>query len=452
MYEKTVLPNGIRILTEYIPYVRSVSIGFWYGAGSRHENEHNNGISHLIEHLTFKGTKNRTARQIAETFDSSGGQLNAFTSKEYTCYYARVLDNHFDLAVEVLGDMLLNSLFSEADLEKEKSVVLEEIKMYEDTPDELVHDLLAQAILDTHPLGRNILGTVASVTGISRQDVQAYLHERYTPDNLVVAAAGNVQHEAVVREVEKYFGAVGGKLGSAGDEVPVLRAQTLIRPKKTEQVHLCLGMPGIRRNDPRKYALYLLDVILGGGMSSRLFQELREERALVYSTYSYHVSYQETGLFTVYAGTSPGQVDKVLALVKDEFAKVKSGAVSEEEFRRAKEQLKGSLMLSLESTTNRMSRIAKSELFYERIQSPDEVIAQVDAVTLEELNGIAREILIEEQMTLAAIGPWKGTENGKSQESKPRPGKGKASGSKGKASGKKPAVPQNDIGWVERNV
>ncbi len=447
MYEKTVLPNGIRILTEYIPYVRSVSIGFWYGAGSKHENEHNNGISHLIEHLTFKGTKNRTARQIAETFDSSGGQLNAFTSKEYTCYYVRILDNHFDMAVEVLGDMLLNSLFSEADLEKEKSVVLEEIKMYEDTPDELVHDLLTQAILDQHPLGRNILGTVESVTGISRPDAMAYLKERYTPDNLVVAAAGNVRQDQVVKEVEKYFGGVGGKLAFSGDEIPVLHSQTLIRQKKTEQVHLCLGMPGIRRNDPRKYALYLLDVILGGGMSSRLFQELREERALVYSTYSYHVSYQETGLFTVYAGTSPGQVDKVLALMKEEFAKVRSGAVGEEEFRRAKEQLKGSLMLSLESTTNRMSRIAKSDLFYERILSPDEVTAQIDAVTMKDLNKIAGDILNEEMMTLAAIGPLKGTEPGKGKARVEKPGK-----TQGKTPRKKPVLPQNDIGWVERNV
>ncbi|MCL4514140.1 MAG: insulinase family protein [Firmicutes bacterium] len=447
MYEKTVLPNGIRILTEYIPYVRSVSIGFWYGAGSKHENEHNNGISHLIEHLTFKGTKNRTARQIAETFDSSGGQLNAFTSKEYTCYYARILDNHFDMAVEVLGDMLLNALFSEADLEKEKSVVLEEIKMYEDTPDELVHDLLTQAILDHHPLGRNILGTVESVTGISRPDVMAYLKERYTSDNLVVAAAGNVRQDQVVKEVEKYFGGVGGQLAFSGDEIPVLRSQTLIRQKKTEQVHLCLGMPGIRRNDPRKYALYLLDVILGGGMSSRLFQELREERALVYSTYSYHVSYQETGLFTVYAGTSPGQVDKVLALMKEEFAKVRSGAVGDEEFRRAKEQLKGSLMLSLESTTNRMSRIAKSDLFHERILSPDEVTAQIDAVTMADLNKIAGEILNEEMMTLAAIGPLKGAEpgKGKARVAKPRQ-------NQGKTPRKKPVLPQNDIGWVERNV
>ncbi len=407
MYQKTTLDNGIRVVTEHIPHVRSVALGFWFGVGARHEDATTNGLSHLIEHLMFKGTEKRSARQIAEEFDATGGQLNAYTSKEYTCYYARVLDKHLPMATEVLSDMMLHSRFAAEDLEKEKGVVQEEIKMYEDSPDEVVHDLFTQAILDGHPLGRNILGTSETVGRFSAEDLRDYLRQHYTPDNLVVAAAGNAEHAEVVAEVERHFRDFTGRRVKEGPPRWAASPRPVLRNKETEQVHLCLGVEGLRRNDPRKYSLFTLDVILGGGMSSRLFQELREERGLVYSTYSYHVCYQETGLFAIYAGMSPQNADQVVELVKEEFARVVADGVAGEELQRAKEQLKGSLVLSLESTASRMSRIAKSELFYERYDTPDELVAKVDAVTAQDVNALAKELLADDRITLAAIGPWK---------------------------------------------
>lgn len=406
MYQKTTLDNGIRVVTEFIPHVRSVALGFWFGVGARHEDARTNGLSHLIEHLMFKGTEQRSARQIAEQFDSTGGQLNAYTSKEYTCYYARVLDRHLPMATEVLCDMVLHSKFAVEDLEKEKGVVLEEIKMYEDSPDEMVHDLFTQAILDGHPLGRNILGTADTVSGFTRDDLLAYLRSHYTPDNLVVAAAGHAEHDEVVAEVERHFRGLQGRRPEQREPRWAASPRPVLRSKDTEQVHLCLGVEGLKRNDPRKYSLFTLDVILGGGMSSRLFQELREERGLVYSTYSYHVCYQETGLFAIYAGMSPRNADQVVALVREQFERVVAEGVAEEELQRAKEQLKGSLVLSLESTASRMSRIAKSELFYERYDTPDELVAKVDAVTAQDVNELARRLLADDRVTLAAIGPW----------------------------------------------
>lgn len=400
------MDNGIRVVTEFIPHVRSVALGFWFGVGARHEDARTNGLSHLIEHLMFKGTEQRSARQIAEQFDSTGGQLNAYTSKEYTCYYARVLDRHLPMATEVLCDMVLHSKFAVEDLEKEKGVVLEEIKMYEDSPDEMVHDLFTQAILDGHPLGRNILGTADTVSGFTRDDLLAYLRSHYTPDNLVVAAAGHAEHDEVVAEVERHFRGLQGRRPEQREPRWAASPRPVLRSKDTEQVHLCLGVEGLKRNDPRKYSLFTLDVILGGGMSSRLFQELREERGLVYSTYSYHVCYQETGLFAIYAGMSPRNADQVVALVREQFERVVAEGVAEEELQRAKEQLKGSLVLSLESTASRMSRIAKSELFYERYDTPDELVAKVDAVTAQDVNELARRLLADDRVTLAAIGPW----------------------------------------------
>ncbi len=411
-FRRTVLPNGIRIVTERIPYVRSVSLGFWFATGSCNETPKENGISHLIEHLMFKGTANRTARQIAETFDAAGGQLNAFTSKEHTCYYARVLDQHFGVAADVISDMILSSLFAEADLEKEKSVVTEEIKMYEDSPDEMVHDLFTTAILDTHPLGQTVLGPAENVLAFERADIMDYLVRLYTPQNLVVAAAGNISHEQVVDEISRRLGSmtVGpaslGMAASGGRVTPwVASPRDVIKVKDTEQVHLCLGTEGLNRRDSDKYPMFLLDVILGGGMSSRLFQELREEMALVYSTYSYHVCFQDTGLFSIYAGTSPKNVDQVLEVVRGECRSLLAGGVTDAELRRAKEQLKGSLMLSLESTNSRMSRIAKIELFEETPETPDEIMEKVEAVAMDDVMRVANRLLPPEKLFLAAIGP-----------------------------------------------
>lgn len=405
MYKKTVLENGIRIVTEEIPHVRSVTIGFWVRAGSRDEDPTNNGVSHLIEHLLFKGTVKRTARDIAEEIDASGGQLNAFTSKEHTCYYARVLDGHLPMATEVLADMFLNSTIPDSELEKEKSVILEEIKMYEDSPDELVHDLFADALFSPHPLGQSVLGRAENVMNMTRDRVLEYMHAHYTPENLVVAVAGNVTHEEVVREVRRHFDNFYRK-GTPSRKIEVQPKQVkLIRHKETEQVHLVLGGHGVQRGDPDRFALYVIDTALGGGMSSRLFQGLREERGLVYSTYSYHSCFYDAGLFAVYAGTSPKHVATVVELIRAEWMKIGKEGIRGDELQRAKEQIKGNLMLSLESTANRMSRMAKAELFSEPLLTPDELMTKIDAVTQEDTVRVASRLLGSGQLSLTAIGP-----------------------------------------------
>jgi len=404
LYQKTILPNGIRVVTETIPYVRTVSLGFWFRTGSRNETVENNGISHLIEHLMFKGTSTRSAREIAELIDAAGGQLNAFTGKERTCYYARILDEQLPMAAELLADMFLNSVFDPEEMEKEKNVVIEEIRMCEDSPDELVHDLFASAVLGDHPLGLSVLGTEANIRGMKREEVLEFITDYYVPGNLVVAAAGNVAHDQVVDQVTRYFSALPSR-PLPNSLAPVDEpGKAAFRYKDIEQVHLCIGGLGVPRHDEDKFAVYVLDVILGGGMSSRLFQQLREERGLAYSTYSYHTCFQDAGVFGVYVGTGPENVPQVVRIIQDEFDRLMQEGVTPEELHRGKEQLKGSLMLGLESTAARMSRIAKSELFYEAILTPDEVAARIDAVTVESVQRVAQRLL-SSPLTAAAIGP-----------------------------------------------
>jgi predicted Zn-dependent peptidase len=405
LYQKTVLDNGLRIVTETIPHVRSVTIGFWFHTGSRDETLENNGISHFIEHVMFKGTKTRTARQIAETMDATGGQMNAFTGKESTCYYARVQDKHLSTAVELLADMFLNSTFRQEELAKEKSVILEEIKMYEDSPEELAHDLFVGAVLKNHPLSLPIMGTGANIARMGLEDIREYMGIQYVPGNLVVAAAGNIEHDQVVAEMEKHFGHLQGAKPPKRVFEGATPERLVFRRKDTEQIHLCLGTKGVDRSHPDKFALYLLDVILGGGMSSRLFQELREERGLVYSAYSFHSCFQDTGIFGVYAGTGPDNVEEVLKVIYEQLELMGQSGPTAQELHRAKEQLKGGLLLSLESTTNRMSRIAKSELYYQEILTPDDLIARIDGVSTEDICRVAQGLLRPEEFSLVAIGP-----------------------------------------------
>lgn len=409
LYQKTILSNGVRVTTEHIPYVRSVTIGFWFRTGSRDEDKERNGISHFIEHMLFKGTSSRSARQIAETIDAAGGQLNAFTSKEHTCYYVRVLDEHLDLAVEILSDMVLDSQFNPIEVEKEKAVILEEIRMYEDSPDELVHDLFADAVLANHPLGKGILGQEETVSALDRTALLSYMSDHYTAGNLVVAAAGNVTHEQVVEAVQRHLDRLQGNGTLLSSPVDPPKGRSVIRSKDTEQVHLCIGGLGVSRCSSWKYPLYVLDMALGGGMSSRLFQELREERGLVYATYSYHTLFQETGLFTIYAGCGPKNVNQVMRLVRQECAGLSKDGLDTLELHRAKEQLKGSLMLSLENTANRMSRLAKSELFQEEMVTADELMSRIEAVTAEQVHTIAEELLDPKKQVIAAIGPVSAT-------------------------------------------
>jgi len=406
LYQTVTLDNGVKVLTEDIPHVRSVVVGIWVNVGSRDEEPAQAGISHFIEHMMFKGTEKRSARDIAEELDAVGGQLNAFTTKEYTCYYARVLDKHFDLALDVLFDMLFNSRFAAADIDRERNVILEEVKMYEDTPDELVHDVFATTIWHGHALGRPIIGTAEVIGSLTREDILQYYRRHYVPENMVVAVAGQIEHARVVEKIRSAF---AGRRGSAAPRTlvrPQPRPEVTCRTKDTEQVHLCLGVPGLPLDDERIYVFQLVNTILGGGLSSRLFQEIREQRGLVYSVYSYHSSYHDAGLFGIYAGLSKQNVAPALELIFKEIRDIQQNGVNEQELRRAKEQLIGNLWLSLESVSTRMSRLGKSQLYLGKIQTPEEIVARVEKVTGEEIKVLAGEMLRPELFAMASVGPW----------------------------------------------
>ena len=402
---KTVLGNGMIIVTESIPYVRSVTLGFWLKVGSRREKIHQYGMSHMIEHMMFKGTSRRTARQIAETIDTTGGQLNAFTDKEHTCYYGKVPDQHLALLIDVLADMLQNSTFDAGELEKEKGVILEEIRMYEDSPDDLVYEAIAENLLKPHPLSRGVLGTPASVQSFQREGLLDYLAEQYVPPNMIISAVGDLQHDQVVEEIVQHFATLIGT-PPARQIVPVPGGQgDCVKTKDIEQVHLCLGVPGLSRKDEDKYVLHVLDTALGGGMSSRLFQSLREEKGLVYSTYSYHNCYEDVGIAGIYAGTNPDNAAQVMDLIKLECERVVAAGLLPDELARAKEQMKGSLLLSLESMATRMSRLAKAELYDEGLLQPEEIVAKIDAIGQEDVQRVAKRLFGGTAFSLALVGP-----------------------------------------------
>ncbi|HLO12373.1 MAG TPA: pitrilysin family protein [Pseudoneobacillus sp.] len=403
MIKKYTCQNGVRVVLENIPTVRSVAIGVWIGTGSRNENPETNGISHFLEHMFFKGTKTRTAREIAESFDSIGGQVNAFTSKEYTCYYAKVLDTHADYALEVLSDMFFHSTFDEEELKKEKNVVYEEIKMYEDTPDDIVHDLLSKAIYESHPLGYPILGTEKTLDTFTGESLKHYMHELYTPENVVISIAGNI-NEVFIKEVEKYFGSYEAGSAKKTENLPVFHSNRITRKKETEQAHLCLGYEGLKVGHEDIYSLIVLNNVLGGSMSSRLFQEVREQRGLAYSVFSYHSAYQDSGILTIYGGTGAKQLDLLYDTIQETLSKLKIEGLTEKELTNCKEQLKGSLMLSLESTNSRMSRNGKNELLLKRHRSLDEIVEQIDQVTKENVDRLANNIFTD-NYSVALISP-----------------------------------------------
>lgn len=384
---KTQLNNGLRIVMEKIPNFRSVSFGIWVKTGSRHEQPEENGISHFIEHMLFKGTDRFDAKEIAEQFDAIGGNVNAFTSKEYTCYYFKVLDEHLETAMDMLADMFFHSRFDEEELRKEKNVILEEISMYEDTPDDMVHDLLAEAAYGSHPLAYPILGTQQQLETMNSAKLHSYMKEHYRLNNTVVSIAGNYNDD-IVELIERYFGsfAVSGQeqVLSQPDFIGSLRFYR----KKTEQNHICLTFPGLPSGHDRQYAMMLLNNALGGGMSSRLFQEIREKRGLAYSVYSYHSSYADSGLFSIYAGTAPKQTKEVLDLTRELLAEVRDKGLTENELSKGKEQLKGNLILGSESTSSRMNRLGKNELMLGRHYTMDEIIERIEAVRMEDINEV----------------------------------------------------------------
>ncbi|HXF82000.1 MAG TPA: pitrilysin family protein [bacterium] len=404
---KSVLPNGLRVITERMPHVRTAAMGVWVNAGSRHEPASQHGVSHFLEHLFFKGTTSRSALQIAQAADEIGGQLNAFTDREQTVFYVKTLAAHFERAVEIVADMLLRATLAEESIERERQVVVEEIKSYEDAPDELVQDLFAQTVWNGHPLGRPVIGTLATVRRLTRDDLLAHVQRFYRPGNTVVAVAGDVEHAAVVDVLDRHFGGWTGAAVPVAADPPQAQAGVMMRFKETEQVHLCLGTRGRAQGDDSRYALSVLDHLLGGGMSSRLFQEIREKRGLVYTITSYLSAYRDGGLFVIYAGMSPPVGPEVVRLILEEVERATREPVDPAELRRAKESLKGSLMLSLESTGSRMSVLARSEIYHGRQITLDELIAKVEAVTAEDLQALAAELFHPRALSMAAIGPFR---------------------------------------------
>ncbi|NTV89689.1 MAG: insulinase family protein [Clostridiales bacterium] len=408
MFIKHTLPNGLRIVSEKIPYVRSVSIGIWVKTGSRNENEQNNGISHFIEHMLFKGTEKRSAKEIAESIDNIGGQLNAFTGKECTCFYAKTLDEHLDLAIDVLSDMFFNSLFASKDMTVEKKVVLEEIGMYEDSPEELVHDILSETVWDGNPIGYPILGSKKSLKSIDIDAIRDYMNNNYTPENTVVAVAGNFDEKHLNQLVEKYFGSWVSK-GTHHEHFPEVRfiPAFTTKEKDIEQVHLCMGFEGIEHGNDRLYSLLAINNILGGGMSSRLFQKIREKKGLVYSIYSYPSAYKHAGLFTIYAGMKPENLDHVREHIQDEIRLLRKKGIKPDDLMKSKDQLKGGYILGLESTSSRMNSIGKAELMLGYIDTPDQVLQKIDNISMEKVDEIIKTVFTPENIGVSIVGRLK---------------------------------------------
>jgi predicted Zn-dependent peptidase len=407
--EKEILPNGLVVVSEPMEHVRSVSVGVWVRSGSRREPAELNGMAHFIEHMVFKGTERRTAAGIAREMDSVGGMLDAFTAKEMICFNAKVLDEHLPLAFDIIADMVLRPRFDPGDVTREINVVLEELKMEQDNPDYLVHELFTQNFWRGHPLGKPILGTRATLKSFTREKVERCWREWFAPGNLVVTAAGHVRHEQIVALAREAFGGLPAQTDGWRDAAPRAHAPIITRTKKElEQVHVCLGVPSCAITDQRRYALALLNTILGGGMSSRLFQNIREQQGLVYAVFSELNPYRDAGALSVYAGTSLERAGRVVRLVAEEFCAMKKNLVSEEELRRAKDNLKGSLLLSLESTSARMSNLARQEIYFGRFFTLEEVLAAVESVTREEIRAIAREFFNPEQICATVLGPLDG--------------------------------------------
>jgi len=389
---------------EAIPYVRSVSFGVWVRNGSRNETSANNGISHFIEHMMFKGTEKRTAMEIADEMDAVGGQLNAFTSKEYTCYFTRTLDTHFDTALDVLSDMFFNSKFDEAELEKERGVILEEISMYEDSPEDLAIDLLQYKAFPGTSLGMSILGTPETIAGFTADEFRNFMKTRYSPKNVVIAVAGNFDEAEVIQKVDAVFGAYKGETDTSEEKKAVYVPGFSLKEKDIEQLHLCVGFPGISSGVDESYALAAVNTILGGGMSSRLFQKIREEHGLVYSVYSYNANFWDTGIFVIYAALNPGNVEDVLGLISTEVRGMLTDKISNEQLSKAKEQLKSNVLLSLENAASRMNAIGRTLLMLDKTVTPDEVVEKIDAINLDAFYETCGKIFVPNQMSLSLVG------------------------------------------------
>ncbi|GAB4459498.1 MAG: pitrilysin family protein [Armatimonadaceae bacterium] len=407
--EKTTLSNGIRIVTESIPHVQSIALGIWVASGSRYEAENRRGISHFLEHMLFKGTARRpTAKQIADEMEDVGGSLNAFTDKEYTCYYARALAEHLPLTVDILTDMFHNSLFDPEETARERKVVLEEIKRRDDDPDDLVHDFFAQTIYPEHPLGLPVIGTAEVVASLTPDDLREYIRAFYGPEKVIVTAAGNLEHARVVDAVAAALGEMAPHTGELPTVSPSVVRVTSHYSRPTEQVNFCIGTNGYGQLDDERYALAIMDTVVGGSMGSRLFQEIREKRGLAYSVGSYSAMHREGGYYVAYGGTSPDTYEECIEVIKEEFGKVRREGISDVELQRAKNQFRASIVMGQESMSRRMDRLGRSEVYYGRVIPFDEVLAAIDAVTLDDVQAIAEAVFPEnpDDLTVAAVGPF----------------------------------------------
>jgi predicted Zn-dependent peptidase len=402
---RTVLPSGLIVLTERMEHVRSVAMGVWMRAGSRHELPELNGISHFVEHMVFKGTKSRSAQRIAREVDAIGGNLDAFTGKETICFNMKVLDDHVPTALDVLSDLVLNPVFASEEIARERGVILEEIKMDEDNPDTLVHEIFTQSFWKDHPLGKPILGTRETVRSFEQNTLLRFYEQRFLGGNMVFSAAGNLEHDSFVDLVTRHFGSLGSGMTCGDTVVPQVTPRINLRNKKSlEQVQLCLGVQSPPVADESRYITLLLNTILGGGMSSRLFQTVREERGLVYAIYSDLNPYRDTGSLCVYAGTSADRAVQVIDLIMEEFRRLKTEPLQPEELRRAKDQLKGNLLLSLESSMSRMSNLARQQMYFERFFGLDEILERVEGVTEEQVMAMATNLFQPERVAVTMLG------------------------------------------------
>lgn len=403
MFRKTILDNGIRILTQRRPDTRAVSIGVWVENGSRHEPSGTAGVSHFVEHLLFKGTERRTAQEIAEVMDSVGGVINAFTGKEYTCYYAKVLDDHLPLAVDVLSDIFLNSIFDPEEIERERSVILQEIAQADENPEDFVHDLFSLDYFGEHALGRPICGTIETVSAMQREDLVKFVAERYAPHRVIITVAGNVDHETIVAALAE-FSRLAPRDTAAPVSAPQSRSGVFHHPRSLEQIHICMGVPGLPHAHDQRYVAHILNTLLGGGMSSRLFQEVREKRGKAYSVYSFLSSYSDLGYLAVYAATKPEWTNEVIDIVTSEMKSIAQGKVAEEEFRRARNQLVGNTLLGLETTDAWMSHIARSEIYHGEQVTLEDIAEGVRAVSYEELTDFAASLLNPDTTAVTLLG------------------------------------------------
>lgn len=408
MFTKETLGNGVKIVTEKLPNVRSLAIGIWVGTGSRNETPENNGVSHFIEHMMFKGTENRASKEIAETIDNIGGQINAFTGKEATCYYTKTLDSHYKIAIELLADIFFKSTFKESNINVERGVILEEIGMYQDSLEELVHDVLTETAWSDNSLGYPILGTQKSLKNINRDTILNYYNRHYTPQNIVISVAGSFDHDGIIDTIKKYF--------ENWDENIIYKNKynssdfndgVIIKQKKSEQTHIALALKGIEYGSDELYPLLAVNNVFGGGMSSRLFQKIREEKGVAYSVYSFPSSYQKMGMFSIYAGLNPTYTSDTINIIMEEIHKLRKSKLTKTEIKKAKEQLKGSYILGLEGTGSRMTAIGKSELLLGKIYSPDEILKKIEDINEESINNIIDKVFDTSKVCMAVVGKVK---------------------------------------------